>query len=56
MRDKPLAQLTGHLMHAILVAIEFLSNLVVRQVKPQEIQAQYPYPKRLMMTGKDGAG
>ena len=43
-------------MHVILVEIEFLSNLVALQVEPQEIQAQYLYPKRLMMTGKDGAG
>ena len=33
--------------------IEFFSNLVVRQVQPHEIQAQYPHPQGLVMTSED---
>ena len=33
--------------------IEFLGNLVVREVEPHEIQAQDPHPQGLMMAGKD---
>ncbi len=36
-----------------VIEIEFLGNLVIREVEPHEIQAQYPHPKGLMMTGKD---
>ncbi len=47
-----MASLTGHLMHVVLLAIECLGTLVVREGKPYAIQAQYPHPKGLMMTGK----
>src|SRR2546426_194060 len=40
-------------MHIRGMEIEFCGNLVVRQVQPHEIQAQYPHPKGLMMTGED---
>jgi len=40
-------------MRVVLIEIEFLGNLVVREVEPHEIQAQYPHPQGLMMTGKD---
>ena len=40
-------------MRVVLIAIECLGNVVVREVEPHEIQAQYPHPKGLMMTGKD---
>ena len=30
-----------------------MGNLVVRQVEPHEIQAQYPHPQGLMMASKD---
>lgn len=43
-------------MHVIVVEIEFLSHVVVRQGEPHARQAQDPDPKRLMMTGKAGAG
>jgi hypothetical protein len=33
--------------------IEFLGHLLIRQVEPHEIQAEYPHPKGLMVTGKD---
>lgn len=48
-----LASLTGHLMHVVLLAIACLCHVVVREVKPHEIQAQYPHPTGVMMTGKD---
>ena len=48
-----LASLTGHLMRVVLIEIEFLGHVVVREVEPHEIQAQYPHPKGVMMTGKD---
>ena len=40
-------------MHVVLIEIEFFCNLVVREVEPHEIQAQYPHPQGLMMPGKD---
>jgi hypothetical protein len=40
-------------MRVVLIEIEFLGNLLVREVEPHEIQAQYPHPQGLMMTGKD---
>jgi hypothetical protein len=33
--------------------IEFLSHVVVREIEPHAIQAPYPQPQGLMMTGKD---
>jgi hypothetical protein len=48
-----LAQLTRHLLHVVLIESKFLGNLVIREIEPHEIQAQYPHPKGLMMTGKD---
>jgi hypothetical protein len=40
-------------MYVIFIEIEFLGNLVVREIEPHEIQAQYPHPQGLMMAGKD---
>jgi len=40
-------------MYIRWMEIKFLGNLVVRQVQPHEIQAKYPHPKGLMMTGED---
>jgi hypothetical protein len=40
-------------VYVILIEIEFFGNLVVREIEPHEIQAQYPHSKGLMMTGKD---
>jgi len=40
-------------MRVVLMEIECLGNVVVREVEPHEIQAQYPHPKGWMMTGKD---
>jgi hypothetical protein len=33
-----LAQLARHLLRIVLIEIEFLGNLMVRQVQPHEIQ------------------
>ena len=33
--------------------IEFVGNVVVREVESHEIQAQDPHPQGLMMAGKD---
>ena len=49
----PLASLPGHLLHVVFMKIEFVGNLVVREVESHEIQAQYPHPQGLMMAGKD---
>ena len=43
-------------MYIIFVEIEFLGDLVVRQVEAHKREAQYPHTKWLMMPGKDGAG
>ena len=40
-------------MRVVLLAIEFLGHVVVREVEPHAIQAPYPHPKGLRMTGKD---
>jgi hypothetical protein len=40
-------------MHISRLAIEFLGNVLVRQVEPHEIQASSPHPQGLMLTGKD---
>ena len=40
-------------MRVVLIEIEFLGNLVVREVESHEIQAQDPPPQGLMMAGKD---
>jgi len=51
-----LAQLAGHLMHVILIEIEFLGYLVIREIEAHEVQTQNPDPKGLMMPGKNGIG
>ena len=56
LRDNTLTELASHLMYSIFVAIEFLGDLVVRQVEAHKRGAQYPHTKRLMTPGKDGAG
>ena len=40
--NNTLAQLTRHLMHVILIEIEFLGHLVVREVESHEIQHRIP--------------
>jgi hypothetical protein len=48
--------LSRHLMDIIFVKVKLLCNLRIGQVKTHQIQTQNPDAKRLMMTGKDGAG
>ncbi len=50
------AQLRGHLMYVILVEIEFLRDLLVRQIETHQIQTQYPLAQRLMVAGEDRIG
>ena len=45
-----LTQLPGHLLNIVFVQVQFLSNLLIRQIQPHEIQTQNPRPQRLMMT------
>ena len=52
-RHNPLAQLSGHRLHVILVQPQLLGNLLIGQIQAHEIQTQNPYPQGLMMTGKD---
>ncbi len=40
-------------MHVVLIEIEFSCHLVVREVEPHKIQAEYPHAKGLMMAGKN---
>jgi hypothetical protein len=40
-------------VHVILVQVEFLGNLRVREVESHEVQTQHPSPKWLMMASKD---
>jgi hypothetical protein len=51
-----LASLTRHLLCVVLIEIEFLRNLVIREIEPHEIQTQDPDPQGLMMAGKDRVG
>jgi hypothetical protein len=48
-----LAQLRGHCVEIIFVQIEFLGDLLVRQVEPYQIQTQNPLAQGLAMTSKD---
>jgi len=47
------AQLRGHLVYIILVEIEFLGDLPVRQVETHQIQARDPLAQRLMVMRED---
>jgi hypothetical protein len=40
-------------MHVILVQIEFLGHLGIREGEAHEIQTQHPNPQRLMMASTD---
>jgi hypothetical protein len=53
---QPTAQLLRHELHVGGIQIELRANLPVREVQPHEVEAQYPYPQRLMMTGQHRAG
>src|SRR4051812_44456471 len=42
-----------HIVDVIVVQAQLLSDLLVRQVQPHEIQTQDPGPKRLMVSGQN---
>jgi hypothetical protein len=42
-----------HIVDVIVVQAQLLSDLLVRQVQPHEIQTQDPSPKRLMVSGQN---
>ena len=48
--QNPLTQLSGHVLRAVRVQLQFLSDLRIRQIQPQEIEAQNPDSQRLMMS------
>src|SRR5262249_55662053 len=54
--DDATAQERGHLMRVVLVEIEFLRDLLVREVEPHQIQAQDPLAQRLMVVREDRIG
>jgi|SRR5262249_4290077 len=51
--DDATAQLRGYLLHVVLVEIEFLSDLLVRQIEPHQIQTQDPLAQRMMVMRED---
>ena len=54
--DQTAAQLVRHDLHVACIEVEFLGDLLVRQVQAHKIEAQDPDPQRLVMAGKDRAG
>ena len=40
-------------MHVVLIEIEFSCHLVVREVEPHDIPAEYPHAKGVMLAGKE---
>jgi len=52
--DDVLAQLCGHFVKIIFMEIEFLRDLLIRQVESHQIQTENPLAQGLVMTGKDG--
>src|SRR4051812_44520884 len=45
-----------HVVDVIVVQAQLLSDLLVRQVEPHEIQTQDPGPKRLMVSSQNSTG
>lgn len=56
LRHDPFTQLSRHVVDTVFIQIQLPSNLPIRQVQPQEIQAQQPHSQRLMMARKNGVG
>ena len=52
-RHDAFAQLRRHLLRVARRHIQLRRNPLIRQVQPHQIQTQYPYLQRLMMTFKD---
>lgn len=47
--DDPTAQLRCHLLDVILAEVEFISDLLVRQVDPHQVEAQDQLVERLVV-------
>ena len=43
-------------MNVIFIQVEFLTDRLIRKVEPHQIEAQDPFPKRLMVMGQNGVG
>ena len=54
--DKAFAKMRRHVVDVIVVQAQLLSDLLVRQVQPHEIQTQDPDPKRLMVSSQNSTG
>jgi hypothetical protein len=54
--DDPFPQLGGHPLGVVGIQIEFLGDLLIREVQPHEVQALDPDPQRLVMSGEDRPG
>src|SRR5262249_16486290 len=52
--DDALTESGGHDLGLIGVDVQLLSDLLVGEVQPHEVQAQDPDPQRLMVPGEDG--
>jgi hypothetical protein len=52
--DHATASLSCQLMDSIVVQLECLGDLRIREIESHAIQTQAPKPKRLMMASKDG--
>ena len=51
-----LTKLSGHLLGIVIVQIQLLSNLFIREIQPHKIEAEHPDAQRLVVTGKDRPG
>jgi hypothetical protein len=49
----PVTQLGCHLLHITDMQLQFVCNLLIRYIQAHEIQTQYPYFQRLMMSRKN---
>jgi hypothetical protein len=54
--DDALTQLRGHFVDIVFMEIEFLGDLLIRQIESHQIQTENPLAQWLAMTGKDGVG
>ncbi len=54
--DNAGTQLTGHVMGVAGREVKLLCDLLIGQVQPHEVEAEYPDAQRLMMVGEDRSG
>jgi hypothetical protein len=50
-----ISKLRRHLVRTVGVQAKLLANLCIGQVEPHEVEAQYPYAKRLVVACKNGS-